>query len=410
MLFYRLFLTLLAPAIALALLVRVLRGQESLRDFSERLGLWQNLPKGKIVWLHGASNGELTAARPVILGIATQQPDAKLLITCNSVSARNMVQEWGLAQVDVRLAPLDLRRTYRRIMARLNLVQFILFEADFWPNRILATRQLNIPIALIGGRISSKSAKGWARFPSLSSAVFTCFDLICAQDEASEVRLLALGARLQAIGPRIALKSFYSSTIEPLGHEQRKNTWLAASTHEGEDEILLRAHLVAQKTLPDLRMILAPRHPKRAVEIMQTAKTLGLKVAQRSNGGQIGDECDVFLTDTLGEMNLWYKAAGVCFVAGSLVPKGGHTPFEPTFHNCALLHGPYLENFAEPYADLQRNDGALLCRNATEIAAAIIELQTSDPADTLRANAQNVLAESQNLNPVLIALDRLSKI
>lgn len=410
MLIYRILITLLAPLLAVALAMRVLAKKETMGDLRERLGLWKRLPNGKVIWIHGASNGELRAAQTLIQALGARHAGTTILITCNTTTARRMVRDWGLSRVDARLAPLDLRWIYSRMAARMNLRQFILLEADFWPNRILTVKRKGIATALVAGRLSRKSAGGWARFSAISKAMFGAFDLICAQDDASEKSLLALGARPGAIGTQITLKSFYHADTVPLPHAQRREVWLAASTHEGEDEILLNAHLEARKTIPNLRLILAPRHPKRAPHIARLAQGLGLRIALRSEGAQLDDPCDIFLADTLGEMDLWYRAAGVCFVAGSLVAKGGHTPFEPAFHECALLHGAHLENFAQPYADLAKCGGAQLCTNKHEIAQALLALTHQDAASAQRANAHTALAQTdQDLGAVLNALDQLSK-
>ncbi|MGH1578159.1 3-deoxy-D-manno-octulosonic acid transferase [Planktotalea sp.] len=410
MLFYRLLLSLLTPLIILALSVRVLRKQERFIDLLQRLGMWRNLPRGAVVWIHGASNGELTAARPIIAELAERDPSSTLLITCNTISARKMVLSWGLPRTDARLAPLDLRHRYRGIMTRMDLQKFILLEADHWPNRILCARKLNIPLALVGGRISQKSANSWSRFSRLAAQMFSSFDLISAQDDSSEKRLRDLGASQAAFCPQIALKSLYhGDSSRALDHEQRRLFWLAASTHEGEDEVLLRTAAEAQKHISGLQMILAPRHPKRAPDILKIAKSLDLKTLQRSEGHDLEGTFDVFLADTLGEMGKWYEASGVCFVAGSLIAKGGHTPYEPAYYDCALLHGPFLENFAEPYANLQNAKGAKLCETEQEICAALIELQSKTNAETMRANARKALAATQNVTPVLDALDALAK-
>lgn len=405
MLLYRILITLLAPLILLALLGRVVRGQESLKDFGERLGFWRKSPKGHVIWIHGASNGELTAARPLIESLALRHAEATLLITCNTVAAKKMLRSWGLNRLDARLAPIDLRWLYRLLMARISVAQFILIEADFWPNRILVAKHKSIPIALIAGRISEKSAQGWARFTGLAAQVFSAFDVICTQDDASEKRLLSLGAKQIAFGPQLSLKSLYQGELVTTDHHTRKDFWLAASTHEGEDEVLLAAHKEALKALPKLRMILAPRHPKRADQIAKIAQQTGLTATLRSHGGTLEDQSDVYIADTLGEMSLWYRAAGVCFVAGSLVPKGGHTPFEPAFNDCALLHGPHFESFAEKYDALLDLSGSVLCTSASQIADALIALQDPALAGKLRTNARGALEGTLDVNAVLDAIN-----
>ncbi len=404
MLLYRILISFLAPLILFALFLRVLRRQETIADFGERCGFWRASPKGNTIWIHGASNGELTAARPVIEGIEARAKDTYLLITCNSISGKTMLQTWDLSNAQIRLAPIDLRWVYRRLMSRLNVQHVILIEADFWPNRILAAKAAKSRLSLIAGRMSKKSTAGWQRFGSLASRVFPAFDLICAQDETSEQRLSSLGARANAIGPRLAPKSLVSGLSVSKPHSERAMFWLAASTHEGEDEALLKAHQIARETLPELRMILAPRHPKRAKQILQIARRMGLSVAQRSNGEALDQARDIYLADTLGEMALWYSAAGTCFVAGSLVDKGGHTPFEPAVHDCAILHGPHLENFAENYDALGAQAGALLCSTPDQIADALIALQEESLASIMRSNARRVLSDAPDLGAVLDAL------
>ena len=409
MLLYRFLISLLAPVLAAAMLVRTLRGRESWSDFRERLGLWQQQSKTKTIWIHGASNGELTAARTLIEAIAARRPDADLLITCNTTTAKAMVRAWSLPRTAVYLAPLDLRWIYARIIKQRDVQQFILIEADFWPSRILAAQGLGVPMALVAGRMSQNSAKGWARFSNLSNQVFSAFKVISTQDEAAKARLIALGANPDAFTAPMALKSHYSSTAQPKDHSARQGLWLAASTHDGEDETLLRAHQMARQALPDLRLILAPRHPKRATDIADCARALGLKVSLRSSGAQLNRATDVYIADTLGEMELWYQQAGVCFVAGSLAAKGGHTPYEPAFHACAILHGPHLDNFSQEYQALSAQAGALLCETPKDIAAALVSLQDRASAEKLRDNARRALAVKSDLTALLDKLAPLAK-
>ena len=404
MLLYRCLFTLALPLVVLALLLRVVRRVESFVDFQERLGLWPELSNEPIIWCHAASNGELSAARPMIEKL--KETNA-LLITCNSVSGKRLVQSWALKNTQCRLAPLDLAWLHHRIVQKNNFRMFTLFEADFWPNRLIALKNASVPVSLIGGRISEKSAKGWARFGGLASRVFGSFDLICAQDGASEKRLQNLGG--QSFGPRIALKSFYQAPRPHTPNTERARTWLAASTHQGEDEILLTAHMHILKRAPHVKMILAPRHPKRGDEIAKIAQTLGFETKQRSKGASFDQANALFIADTLGEMDKWYAASSICFVAGSLVAKGGHTPFEPLAHDCAILHGPHLENFAEPYAALATHEGARMGLNAEDVANNVLALLENDVATRQLHNARNALGAAQTLDQVLDALQHTLK-
>lgn len=409
MLLYRCLITLLTPVLLVALFIRVLRKVESLQDFRERLGMWKNLPSGDVIWIHGASNGELSAARPLIDGLCTQNPDARLLVTCNSISAKNMVRAWGRSQLNVYLAPIDLGWVYGRLLRKLSLRTFILIEADFWPNRMRAIAAARAPIALIGGRISKSSSRTWGRFSKLSMEIFQTFDLICPQDQESAMRLSKLGASDSAFGAEISLKSLFQAKPYIADDESRLSVWLAASTHEGEDETLLRAHLEALKSDPTLRMILAPRHPKRGANLAKLAEMLGLSVTQRSLGAEFDSSSQVYIADTLGEMAQWYSLAGTCFVGGSLVAKGGHTPFEPVVYDCAILHGPHLENFAVPYAALAKHEAAMMCTIPEEIACNVISLRNLEASNKMRSAAHVALPQIDTLDVVLTTLSQMSK-
>lgn len=409
MLFYRCLLTLLAPVIAIAMLMRVLRGKESFTNFAERMGFWGSLPKNPTIWLHGASNGELTAAKTLVEYLMQANRHDQILITCNSVSAKNMVLNWGLERVFVHLAPVDLRWIYRRLMTRMQVTSFILLEGDFWPNRILAAQQLGVPLALVGGRVSVKSTKIWSSFARLSQSMFAAFDLIYPQDDASDTRLKTLGAPPEIFGPTLSLKSLYQGKHEHNSKQERAKFWLAASTHEDEDEVLLRAHLEILKHAPEMQMILAPRHPNRGDAVAKLAGSLGLKVTQRSMGSDLAAALEVYIADTLGEMHMWYDASNTCFVAGSLVQKGGHTPYEPFSHDCAILHGPHVENFNEPYSALQSQAGSILCQTEAHIADAVLTLRDPGIAGKQRNNAQVALGATNDLTPVLAALSKMSQ-
>ncbi len=377
---YRLLLTCLAPFFIAALAVRVLRGRETWTHFKMRLGIGNAARHARpVIWVHGASNGELTAARSFLEHLLDASPDLGLLITCNTPSALNMVQSWQVDRTDVRLAPIDLRACLSRMLRGRDIRLFAQLEADFWPGRIDLCTRRGIPKVLLSGRISEKSADQWSTRARLRAPVFGTWDLVLAQDADSEARFKALGVPHDIIGPLLPLKHAYSPQASETKGEAapflRAATWLAASTHEGEDETLLDAHIEARRRIPELRMILAPRHPKRGGDIADMASAKGLTYHRISWPSDMPEDTDVLIADTLGDMPRWYEASYACFVAGSLAPKGGHTPFEPIAHGCAVLHGPHVANFAAAYDALHNAQGAIAARTPSEIAQALLNLR-----------------------------------
>jgi 3-deoxy-D-manno-octulosonic-acid transferase len=184
----------------------------------------------------------------------------------------------------------------------------------------------------------------------------------------------------------------------------RPETLLAASTHAGEEEQVLAGFIAARRTRPALRMILAPRHPRRSAEVAEVLRAAGLSFRTRSNDEDPDPATDVYLADTLGEMPLWYSLAGQCFVGGSLVSKGGHTPYEPAQFGCAILHGPSLQNFEDQYHRLAAMDGAILTPDATALGGALAGLDAERRSELARNAARALDLGGQSLDPLLTAL------
>lgn len=317
------------------------------------------------LWVHGASVGELVSARPIIEALAR---DMSVLVTANSPTGRDMAAGWNLP---ARLAPLDMPGALRRFLDAVQPRLALTIEGEFWPlrSRMLAARDMRQ--AVIGARISARSAARWGRLPGLIGPVLGRIAALSAQDEASAMRLRALGLPAQAIWPQMNLKLLApAATPAPPDDPARDRVWLAASTHEGEEGPVLDAYIEARAACPDLRLILAPRHPRRGDEVAALIAARGLDVARRSEGA---DEAPLLLADTLGEMARWYARAGICLVGGSLADRGGHTPWEPAAWRCAILHGPHIGNHEEGFAALHDAQAAQLV-GAPHLAGAITRL------------------------------------
>lgn len=407
MFIYRLFMTLMLPFLAWRL------WREPAQDRGQRFGA--HAPDAPI-WLHGASNGELTAARPMIEALLKADPGLNLVVTTNTPTARAMAQHWGFERVQVRLAPLDFRWSLRRFLQSANPMLLIIIENELWPNRMAMMQARGGKVAVISARMSEKSATKWARMPGLASQVMGLIDMFSAQDVASQARFAALGVDKAAIGPlvnlksrtapgafNIALRDAYAQILS------RDTTVLAASTHAGEEEQVLDAFAEAKAVRPELRLILAPRHPKRADAVAKMIETRGLSHTRRSR--KEPPNAAVFLADTLGEMALWYELASLCFVGGSLTPKGGHTPFEPIAHGCTVLHGPHLENYTEPYSALMSAGATVQLADRHDLTRALLSLDATARAD-LNARARDValdLHTPAKIDPVVKRLLAFTK-
>ena len=411
MLFYRLFITLLWLPVALALLTRVFSGRERLSDWLERVGLRCLSSDEPRLWLHAASNGELESARPVIFALREADPSLKLLVTTNSLSGRDMARNWDISGVIAQLAPLDTRWSAARIVRRCRVQGLVIIESEFWPNRIAALSNRSLPVSVLGARLSRKSAQTWRRLASLARELQARITYLSPQDEGSRRRFLSLGARAEQMGPVLNLKAFYAPPKDMVPDDDLRavfsaeSTWLAASTHSGEEEIVLEAHKRLQSDWPDLQLIIAPRHPSRGGEIGSLARHKGFNVALRSEGDRPRQNA-VYVADTMGEMPLWYQSADISFVGGSLVEKGGHTPFEPAVFSSAILHGPDVRNFTAIYRKLDIAGAAIQVDDASSLRSAVLQLRDADRRNAMQRVAHDTLDQPAHLDAITEELVR----
>lgn len=395
MLLYRLIVSIFA-AVVLARLA-LLRDWAALR---QRLARSPARP-GPHLWLHAASNGELASAKPLITALQEARPDLALLVTCNSEGGVALAESWGLP---ARLAPLDLARVARRMHRDWDVRAHITLESELWPNRV---RTCPGPVFVIGGRLSEGTAKGWRLFGGLLPRVLGRLRYVSAQDAGSLGRYRAAGLPEAAAGPVLNLKEFYApdprrdATLAAAF--DRAQTWLAASTHEGEEETVLAAHKLARAQEPTLRLILAPRHPRRGDAVEQLILEAGLSCARRSRG-EAAEGAEVYLADTLGEMGLLYPLAGRLFIGGTLTDRGGHTPFEPAAYATALLHGPDVANHAAPFARLTAARAAIEVADAPALAEALNRLAARDAQEALGQAAKETLQPETDLEELVAAI------
>ncbi|WP_265500631.1 3-deoxy-D-manno-octulosonic acid transferase [Paracoccus beibuensis] len=357
------------------------------------------------IWLHAASVGELTSARVVVDALAARHP---LLVTTNSETGRAMAQGWGLP---ARLAPLDLPGALDRFLDATEPQLALTVEGEFWPLRSRRLAERGVAQAMIGARMSERSAATWTRLPRVIRPMLGRIDALSAQDQASEARLLNLGLPARSLLPRLDLKLLAPAAEAPPPDDPlRDRTILAASTHEGEDAPILDAFARLLAHRPDLRLIVAPRHPRRAEAIAALIAARGLPFTRRSDGAAEATDGAVLLADTLGEMSCWYVRAGICLVGGSLTDHGGHTPWEPAARRCALLRGPHYANFVEAFDALQAA-GAAEAVTADTLADTLARL-VGQPAEAraMGTRARDVLVTRAGDPAALVArLDDLAQ-
>lgn len=362
---------------------RAVRGKEDPARLLERLGHASAArPEGPLVWLHGASVGETLMLLPLIDALRAARPDAAMLVTSGTTtSAALMVQRLPTGAIH-QYVPIDRPDAAARFVAHWRPDLAVFAESELWPNLILAAEAAGARLALVNARLSEASLERWASWPRSAGRLLGAFSWIGPADARTAEGLSGLIGR--PVPPVGNLKAAAEAPGADDGALDQLKTaigdrpvWLAASTHEGEDAIVLEAHArLRAETGADALLILAPRHPDRGPAIAAEARAAGFATARRGAEEPLDAQTAVYVADTLGEMGLWYRLAPITFVAGSLLPgHAGHNPLEPALLESAILTGPRVSSFAGVYQELFDADAAAVAQNAGELVDQIRQLE-----------------------------------
>lgn len=376
------------PVLLLRLWWRSVRYNRDYRvRWQERLGLVPPVQESKVIWIHAVSMGETLAAVPLVKSLLADYPSYQIVMTSTTPTGAAQVAKNFSDRVIALHTPYDLPDCVNRFLKRVHPSLGIILETELWPNLLFACSCRQIPLMLANARLSARSCQGYRRIAPLARQMVNSFALVAAQAPLDGERFLALGLerhRLQVTGNikfDIQLPADLAARGQALraGWGKPRPVWVAASTHEGEESIILTAFQLVRAQFNDLLLILVPRHPERFAKVKQLCLQAKYRVAQRSQGDAVTENTDILLGDTLGELMLFYATADIAFVGGSFVHIGGHNLIEPAILGVPVLTGPELHNFVDISQLLLKAGGAQIVTDADTLAQALITL-LQDPA------------------------------
>ena len=383
----------LSPLAPKILQSRARRGKEDPSRVGERLGR-PSLPRParRLIWLHAASVGEGLSLLPLIEGLSALRPEAALLVTTGTVSAADLMRSRLPESVAHQYAPIDTCAATNRFTAHWKPDLAIFVESEIWPNLIQSARTAGAKLALVSARFSPESLERWAWAPATARRLLSAFDLMMAQDDLTAAGLQRLGGRddgrlnLKRWGKRLPVDA---DKVELLKAKMSgRPVVLAASTHAGEDPIVLQAF---RRSGADAQLVIAPRHPQRADAVQAAVQDAGYTVGVQSRGDAFG-HAPVFIADTLGDLGLWYSLAAVAFIGGSLVKgPGGHNPLEAAQLSCPIIVGSYLENWTAIYQELSEADALLVVKDVEGLAEAVAGSLSKPKAAAERAKRAHAM-------------------
>ncbi|MEJ2041766.1 MAG: lipid IV(A) 3-deoxy-D-manno-octulosonic acid transferase [Reinekea sp.] len=359
------------------------------RRIGERFGFWPQMPE-KCLWVHAVSVGETMAARSLIETWLREHPDIPVVISSTTVTGSQTVHRLFESRVYNAYLPWDMHLIMRRLVQRLKPHLLVIMETELWPNLIHACYAEQIPVLVANARLSEKSQKGYARVASLTRPMLNHLAAIAAQYTPDADRFAQLGVderKIQVTGSikfDIKLDAQTASTAQRLKAELgRRPIWVAACTHEGEEEKVLRAHSKVKIKLPNALLILVPRHPERADRIAGLLYKQHFNFVRRSHNELPRSEHSVFLVDTLGELMSFYSVAQAAFVGNTLNAGGGHNPIEPAALAKPVLLGPSFFNFQSIIEAMRSEQAVVIIQDDDELKNRILGLlQSKDLRDT----------------------------
>ncbi len=361
---------------------RGLRNRGYWEGLGERFGLGPAQSESPTIWVHAVSLGEVTAAAPLIRALCIRHPQMPVVLTTATPTGRARARSLFGDSVAARFIPYDTPGSMRRFLGRVRPGLAVIMETELWPNLFDQCRRRGIPVVLANARLSPRSVRRYRRFGALFRPLLSNDTMVAAQSAEDADRFLAIGAlrdRTHVIG-----NVKFDVPVDPeavrRGRALRSRswagrpTWIAGSTHAGEEEPVLRAHAALQAVAGDALLLLVPRHPERFDSVAELLRRRGVRFERRSTGTEPKPETQVLLVDTMGELAALYASVDVAFVGGSLVPVGGHNLLEPAALGVAVITGPYQSNGWEIAQLLERAGAALRVADAPELAAALKRL------------------------------------
>ncbi len=402
-LLYTLTMYLMTPVILYRLAARGLRYRRYLSRWKERFGFFPAPGFENSSWVHAVSVGEVNAAVPLIEALMQRYPESPMVVTTVTPTGSERVQNLFGNRVFHVYLPYDLPASVKRFLNRIRPRFAVVMETEIWPNLFITCRERAIPIVVTNARLSERSLKGYGPVRPLARRAIRCASFVAAQSPIDAERLRALGAavtRLAVIGNLKFDMPVPASLIENGAALRdswgvRRPVWIAASTHEGEELPVLKAHSAVLQRFPDALLLIAPRHPERFKPVVGACRALGFSTRVRSEDVSADDHCQCFVIDTMGELLQFYAASDIAFVGGSLEPIGGHNLLEPAALGKPVIVGPHTFNTEEVAASLIEAKAVMRIADEIELGAAVIRLFAHEQEGAAMGQAAQAVLERE---------------
>lgn len=404
---------LILPLVLSRLAWRSIKAPDYRKRSWERLGRYRKTPSHSVIWFHAVSVGEAETVFPLVKRMQRLFPAKKILVTTTTPTGSARVQSVLADTVEHVYLPYDIPGAVGRFLTQFKPEMAVIMETEIWPNLFARCAENNIPLFIINARLSANSARGYLKLPFLVHPTLACVSMIAAQSEEDVSRFVQIGADQSKVNAVGNLK--FDIDMPPDIIEQGRRlkaglfndrfVWIIASTHKLEEDIFVKIYHDIKADIPELLLLIVPRHPERFAEVDKLCRQARLNIVTRSSGQACLNTTDVFLLDKMGELKLFYAAADLAFVGGSMVPVGGHNVLEPAALGVPIMFGPHMDNFKDIERKVLECGAAIQCHNHDEIVSTVRSLSADfDRRQELALRGRQFIEQNRG------ALDRVTQI
>ena len=410
---YKLITIIIRPFLFLFFIYRLLKNKEEFGKYSERRGLSLKVkPEGKIIWIHAASVGETLSTLPLIKKLKELSPKINIIITTSTKTSKEIIIKKNMDRVFHQYVPWDNKNFCINFLSQWKPDIAVFLESEIWPNLLYETKRKKIPISLINARITNKTYSRWLKFPKTISYLLSFFSLIVAQDNLSKNKLHSLGAKNIFVYGKLKNDSeklsYNAESFKKYNNYfEQKDIIVAASTHRGEEKNIVNVFKSLIKELPDLFLVMAPRHPERRNEIASLLKKQGFSEKEyllRSGDNSLNENIKIFILDTIGELGYFYEKSKVVVLGGAFGEFGGHNPLEPARFNNAIFSGPNYFNFKDEYDQLLNIGGVKIISDTSDLHIIKEKKEIKEMAKNSKIYSDNIGGIAEKISVKLIGL------
>lgn len=414
---YQILITILIILSPIIIFFRILKKKEDIFRFREKFCFFSRKRiKGKLIWFHGSSVGEIMSIIPLIRKYEKNKTIDQILITSSTLSSSRILKKYNFKKVVHQFFPIDHFFFSEKFLNFWKPTVAIFIESEIWPSMFKSIKKNKIKLILLNARITKKSFLRWKKFNNFSKEIFQFIDIAYPQNLETKKYLNKLNVKnIKTIGNLKFIQNPFNKQNRLdqnlIKQFQKNRLWTSASTHSGEEIFIGEVHKILKAKFKKIISVIIPRHTERVNSILNQLEQMGLNIVVHSSKKKINDQTDIYLVDTYGEAEKFYKISPTVFLGGSIVSKGGQNPLEPVRHGSRILHGPNYQNFKDIYKLLSKMNVSKIIKSPRDLISNISFVKNMSAAKKIKSFGEKIFRDTiKDLDKIILNEIKKTKI